>query len=55
MKKGQENTRSNTILGPKNALTRGNNRGKNVIKAIIKKILVLTIVLAATLTIRPYF
>jgi hypothetical protein len=55
MKKGQENTHSNTILGPKNALTRGDNRGKNAIKAIIKKILVLTIVLAATLTISTLF
>jgi small conductance mechanosensitive channel len=55
MKKRQENTHSNTILGPKNALTRGDNRGKNAIKAIIKKILVLTIVLAATLTISTLF
>ena len=55
MKKGQENTQSNTILGPKNASARGDNRGKNAIEAIIKKILVLTIVWAATLTIRTLF
>ena len=55
MKKGQENTQSNTILGPKNASARGDNRGKNAIRAIIKKILVLTIVLAATLTISTLF
>ena len=55
MKKGQENTHSNTILGPKNASTRGDNRGKNAIRTIIKKILVLTIVLAATLTISTLF
>ena len=55
MKKRQENTHSNTILGPKNAFTRGNDRGKNAKNAIIKKILVLTIVLAATLTISTLF
>ena len=55
MKKGQENTQSNTILGPKNASARGDDRGKNAIRAIIKKILVLTIVLAATLTISTLF
>jgi small-conductance mechanosensitive channel len=55
MKKGQENTDSNRILGPKNAFTRTNNRGTNAKNMIIKKILVLAIVLAITLTISTLF